>query len=114
MVKTIAQTFACTVILFDIVSSVVSQSNGADYLSVHNARRGLHKDTPTLVYDSVLEASAKHHVGSCVFQLSDDTNDVGENIAKGYNTWDSVVDLWYSGITHYDPNNPEKNAAKTS
>lgn len=103
-----------TGIVFFTSTNAFPSSDSAAYVNAHNMKRKLHEKTLPLHYDAVLESSAKAHTDQCEFRLSEANDDIGENMATGFSSWDHAVDAWYAGIKYYDPLHPMDNATKTN
>lgn len=104
----------CTVLVAFTSTNAIPSSDSAAYVDAHNMKRKLHVKTLPLHYDALLESSAKAHTDQCKFSLSEPNDDIGENMARGFSSWDHAVDAWYAGIEYYDPLHPMDNATKTN
>ncbi|KAI8582512.1 hypothetical protein K450DRAFT_292776 [Umbelopsis ramanniana AG] len=103
-----------TVLMAFAITNTIASRDSDSYVGAHNAKRKLHKSTLPLQYDAHLESSAKAHTDQCLFSLLEQHEDIGENLARGFSTWNSAVDAWYAGIQYYDPHRPMDNATKTN
>lgn len=93
-------------------SSSSSDSNLSSFassmLDEHNAKRALHKDTPTLSWSDELASYAQNYADDydCSGSLTHSGGPYGENLAIGYGTT-GAVDAWYSEIKDYSFSNPD-------
>jgi Cysteine-rich secretory protein family len=103
-----------TVLAAFAITNAMASSDSDAYVGAHNAKRKLHERTLPLQYDALLESSAKTHTDQCQFRLSEPNDDIGENLARGFSTWDSAINAWYAGINYYDSQHPTDNTTKTN
>ncbi|CDO93499.1 unnamed protein product [Kluyveromyces dobzhanskii CBS 2104] len=82
-------------------SSLSSFASGM--LDEHNAKRSLHKDTPSLSWSADLASYAQNYADNydCSGSLTHSGGQYGENLALGYGTT-GAVDAWYNEIKDYD------------
>lgn len=80
--------------------------SGSDTLVLHNKYRSYHADTPDLVYDAPLEASARgwaeHLVATCSFYHSGP----GENMARGFDNAQDAMWAFYNEYKMYNYSRP--------
>jgi uncharacterized protein YkwD len=103
-----------TVLVAVTCTNAIPSSDSAAYVDAHNMKRKLHEKTLPLQYDALLESSAKAHTDQCKYRLSETNDDIGENMATGFSSWDQAVNAWYAGIEYYDPLHPMDKATKTN
>lgn len=98
-------------------SASTSTSSSANYgsfesamLSLHNAKRSLHKSTEPLSWSNDLQDVAQSYANSydCSGTLTHSGKPYGENLALGYPLYDGETGViaWYNEIKDYDFSNP--------
>ena len=72
-------------------------------LATHNQLRAQH-NAPALTWDDTLAAYAARYASHCNFKHSG--GPYGENLAAGYPSLNTGVQVWHAEKAYYNPNNP--------
>jgi uncharacterized protein YkwD len=70
-------------------------------LTLHNAARFRHRDTPAMTWDASIAESAQKWASGCRFAHSGKSG-VGENLCMGQSDWNACISAWYNELANYN------------